>query len=458
MAIEGRHSPENESIDDVLTEIREDLQGGTLPLRVFHDEDIFDAEMDRVFGETWELIGHVSEIPEPGDYVIRYIGQDPFIFTRDENEEVQVLFNSCRHRGTRICRAEQGNTTHFRCPYHGWTYNNSGDLIGVPKKQECFPDLDVSEWGLHSAPRIGTYSDLVFASLNPSIEPLEEYLGDMKWYLDSHLQLTSGGMEVVGEPQRWRIDSNWKIGTENTAGDGYHTHITHKSAVEAGAINTDISWESGGTVRVTVADVDGHTTMYRVFTDAALDADEFSVNEFYGYPSEVTDNLNDELDDGQIDLSRRAAVSTGNVFPNFGFVHHAATNERGKPEIGFFTLWKFQPISENETEVWFWILVPSEVTQEYKERSYAVGAAWDGTAGNVGQDDIAVWKGITESAGSKFAKRENPELNYQMGLEAKSDNAPDEDWPGPGTAYSNNHDGHARTFHDTWIHIMENGA
>ncbi len=65
-----------------------------------HDEEIFEAELRRIFGQCWNFVGHVTEIPEPGDYALRYVGKDPFIFVRDENGEIRVLFDACTHHGS----------------------------------------------------------------------------------------------------------------------------------------------------------------------------------------------------------------------------------------------------------------------------------------------------------------------------------------------------------------------
>jgi phenylpropionate dioxygenase-like ring-hydroxylating dioxygenase large terminal subunit len=121
----------DEKVDSLLAQAEEAKEEGLLPATVFNDEDIYEAELWRIFAQEWIFIGHVSEIPEPGDYARRYIGTDPYIFVRDKDGEIQVLFDSCRHRGTKICRAETGNTSHFRCPYHGWTYKNDGTLQGI---------------------------------------------------------------------------------------------------------------------------------------------------------------------------------------------------------------------------------------------------------------------------------------------------------------------------------------
>ena len=115
-----------------LQRVIDDVRRGMIPAKIYSDPDIFSLERRRVFGHAWLFLAHESEIRDPGDYVVRRIIDDSFIVCRDETGEVRVLFNMCLHRGMQVCRSELGNTSHFRCPYHAWTYKNSGELVGVP--------------------------------------------------------------------------------------------------------------------------------------------------------------------------------------------------------------------------------------------------------------------------------------------------------------------------------------
>ncbi|MFK4985568.1 Rieske 2Fe-2S domain-containing protein, partial [Klebsiella pneumoniae] len=88
------------------------------------DAEIFARERKNLFSRAWLFVGHESEIPQAGDYVVRRILDDSFIIVRDEKGEIRAHFNMCLHRGMQVCRAEMGNASHFRCPYHGWSYRN----------------------------------------------------------------------------------------------------------------------------------------------------------------------------------------------------------------------------------------------------------------------------------------------------------------------------------------------
>ena len=159
------------------------------------------------------FIGHESEIPVRGDYCLRYIGQRPFIFVRDEQGEIRVLFDGCRHRGALVCRAEKGNASHFRCSYHGWTYKNTGELIGAPRSARP-TGTSKRRSGGYSGAQVDSVHGFVFATLDADAPRSTEYLGDFRWYMDVMWGLADNGLEVVGEPQRWVMEANWKQGAD----------------------------------------------------------------------------------------------------------------------------------------------------------------------------------------------------------------------------------------------------
>src|SRR6187431_2322901 len=99
-----------------MASIATHIERGMIPAHVYSDPDVYELERERIFGRTWLFLAHESEIPAAGDFVLRRIVDDSFIVVRDAAGAVRVLFNMCIHRGMQVCRAEQGNATHFRCP------------------------------------------------------------------------------------------------------------------------------------------------------------------------------------------------------------------------------------------------------------------------------------------------------------------------------------------------------
>lgn len=197
--------------------------------RLITDPDIFELEMDKIFGRAWVYVGHESEISKGGAYKTTTIGHERVILTRDPDDaSIQVLYNSCRHRGALVCHDEYGNSSYFRCQYHGWTYNNRGELVGIPRREGYGESLDLSKLGLIPVARVASYRGLIFANLSPQGPSLEEYLGNalpyIDVYCDENFELSGGTLKV---PHK----SNWKMGIENTV-DGYHFEFVHKSVMD----------------------------------------------------------------------------------------------------------------------------------------------------------------------------------------------------------------------------------
>lgn len=221
-------------LDDILNRVEAGLGQDLVPVDIFNDPGVFAAEMERIFLRTWVYVAHETEIPNPGDFVQRRIGVDPVIVTRDGDGDIHVLSNYCRHRGTQVCQTDQGNSRFFKCPYHGWTYSNNGDLIGTPfMKRACRVRLD------------------------KSVGPLEGPTRRVPPWLDFRLPIARRGL-ARGLPRRCRLDArhtphlaprrstrrraarplsrqaDWKTAAENFCGDVYHVPTLHKSGPEIG--------------------------------------------------------------------------------------------------------------------------------------------------------------------------------------------------------------------------------
>ena len=109
-----------------------DLEHGTISREIFVSPDYHRAELEKLFTRAWLFVGHESQIPKPGDFFVSRMGDESVILCRDAQGAVHVFLNSCRHRGMKVCRYEQGNTSLFVCPYHSWSYTTDGKLQGVP--------------------------------------------------------------------------------------------------------------------------------------------------------------------------------------------------------------------------------------------------------------------------------------------------------------------------------------
>ena len=194
-------------------------------------QEIFDLEQERIFNKCWLYLGHESEVEIPGDYRRRDVMGRPVFFARGNDGQVRAFLNTCPHRGAMICRQDEGATESFQCFYHAWTFNNQGELVGVPDEEGYGPAFRRSELGLKPPPRVDSYRGFIFVSFDPNIESLVDYLAGAADYLDmiADYSVTDMGMKISKGTNKYTIQANWKLLCENSL-DGYHgapTHLTH---------------------------------------------------------------------------------------------------------------------------------------------------------------------------------------------------------------------------------------
>ncbi len=206
------------------------LDEGFVHSDVYTSPAIFELEMERIFHGGWVYVGHESEIPENGDYVLRWVGRQSVIMNRDANGIVHLLMNRCRHRANSVCQFDQGNSAFFRCSYHGWTYKNSGELVGMPFSQGAYEEtFDKEEFALTPVPRMNSYRGFVWGSLSSVGPTFDEYLGPhARRALDLFCDHSpEGQISVRHGANKATIYANWKF----QGGDGYHPPFTHQASL-----------------------------------------------------------------------------------------------------------------------------------------------------------------------------------------------------------------------------------
>src|SRR4051794_2368076 len=114
------------------------LPGWSLPGAFYSSDEIYHADLQRIWRQGWLFAGHSCEIPKPGDYFTLEVGADPLIIIRGEDGTIRGFHNVCRHRGSLVCTESAGHAKRLVCPYHQWTYGLKGELIACRGMPETF--------------------------------------------------------------------------------------------------------------------------------------------------------------------------------------------------------------------------------------------------------------------------------------------------------------------------------
>jgi Rieske 2Fe-2S family protein len=198
--------------------------GYGLPRPLYHDELVYRAEMDFIWRGGWLFAGHSCQIPKPGDYFLYDVDGDSVIIVRDNEGQVRVLYNVCRHRGSIICEASEGNVKRFICPYHQWTYALDGHLLVWRGMQD---GLDKSQLGLHSA-HAREVEGLIFISLAQEPPDFEAAYAEIA--PAAHPQgLTRA---KIAKMMDFDVQANWKLVWENNR-ECYHCNVNHPQYIKA---------------------------------------------------------------------------------------------------------------------------------------------------------------------------------------------------------------------------------
>jgi len=420
-----------------------DTEQGYISRRIFSDSDIYELEMERIFRRTWLFLGHESEIPNPGDNVTRSMAGEPVILVRDGDGVVRAFLNSCRHRGMRLCRADFNNSSHFRCPYHGWTYKNTGELTWVPIMEMAYGKdcIDKSKWGLIPVAQLDTYAGMIFGNWDSEADSLDDFLGDLKWYLDLVMKRTDGGMEVIGPPQRWEVPANWKFGADNFSGDNYHIFMTHRSTIELGLSPPDPKFTM---YAHEVSLANGHGINFVGCPP------EIPVPPYLGLPDVLWPQIERNLSAGQAQVLKGAMAIPGNLFPNLALLNVSIGRDEQSPPVPFLTWRYWEPTGPTSMRIWSWFFVEKSAPEQYKQDSYKTYVRTFGPSGVFEQDDMENWVECTRASSGKIAQRYP--FNHTMGINHLE---MDSEWPGPGEAYPSGYtEGPQRGFYKHWLKLM----
>ena len=384
-----------------------DVEHGTVSREVFVNEEIYQQELEQIFARAWLFIGHESQVPNPGDYFQSRMGEESVLLVRDRKGELHVFLNTCRHRGMKVCRYDEGNALLFTCPFHGWSFATDGKLVGVPEFQSAYyGELDKAAWGLPEA-RIANFYGSIWATWDPNACSFEDYLGDYAPLVAQHFEGDDGrpnGVEVFGGVHKWRMPSNWKFPATSFNGDAAHGSITHRS-INAAAIGPQ--GEVGGGDRhgmrfprerleliMPGLGHGGHLTVH--------EPDEPYVETWQTMPR-VEDYFREAYQERMKRHAGGKVVEGGtNVFPNF--------STGGAPR----TIVVWHPHGPYHTECWRFYFVDKQAPPEVRDGLRHWVMRYSGPAGMTEQDDMENWNYASAASRGTIARRYA--YHYGMGI------------------------------------------
>jgi 3-phenylpropionate/trans-cinnamate dioxygenase alpha subunit len=402
-------------LDTEVIDALVDLERGEVDRSIYTDPEIFDLEMERIFGRAWLFLCHESQIAHPGDFVEAVMGRDNVLVVRQKDGSVRAMLNTCAHRGNAVCRAEEGNAKSFLCTYHGWSYGIDGTLKGVPGFKDFYAgELDKSQHGLQQVAQLDSYKGFVFATHDPTAPPLSEYLG-ATGRLGIDLIAERGDMVVVPGIQKFVIDCNWKFAVDNLY-DWYHPQVTHASAFQPEVLGAGVA--ANGQRTIDMSDVVMDTGSQLSPSLGAISGTRFEqvvlVDRFGhgigGPTAESPGNV-------EIDKTWRTRAEAKDALGPVGI------NVAGHPSI-FPSTWITSapvqlslriPRDPNHTEIWWFSFTDRNLPPEMQEFVATIASRVFGPAGVLEQDDGENWAQATAQTRGSASRAVRHLVNMGVG-------------------------------------------
>jgi phenylpropionate dioxygenase-like ring-hydroxylating dioxygenase large terminal subunit len=203
----------------------EDVAGlgtGPIPTGPYYREDYFELEREAIFKRSWLQIGHMSELAEPGDFIVRQLdfAKASILITRGRDGKLRAFHNVCTHRGTQLVSETCGSRPQFSCQYHAWTFGYDGKLRAAPDFERFY--MPKSACDLKSV-AIDVCASLIFVNLDPRPkQSLREFLGP----LAAQLETLPVAKATTFSEYVYEIDANWKLNYDNFQ-ETYHLIFIH---------------------------------------------------------------------------------------------------------------------------------------------------------------------------------------------------------------------------------------
>jgi phenylpropionate dioxygenase-like ring-hydroxylating dioxygenase large terminal subunit len=375
------------------------VDGDRVHSDIYTSPAVFAREMEKIFHSTWVYVAHESEIPKAGDFVTRRIGSQPIIAVRGDDGVPRLLMNRCRHRGTIICEIEHGNQSHFRCFYHGWTYENTGKLIHIPHDDAYSEEFKREDHSLTPVPRFENYRGFIFGSLNPNVGSLRDQLGLAAGKIDFMIDASPTGVIELDEGiHKTSFGANWKF----VGMDGYHPPIVHLSAFEI--IKRNAIRQAGG------ADSKTAQAPRKTMGDS-----ELAVSRDLGNGHVMLDVIPHRISELEHHLAAARRMEDGDSYVDAMFKAYGPTRGGeliaigGDPHLGIFPNMQLinqhvrliQPISVDRTEVILFPVRLGGVSDSFNELRLRRHEEFYGPAGFGQPDDSEIFERAQEGLKAK---------------------------------------------------------
>ena len=198
------------------------LEAKALPADVYTDPAFYSEEQQQVFSTSWVCVGTHDELDTSDSAIVRSVAGRSVIITRNQDGELRAYFNACRHRGTELLETDCNLSSTIRCPYHRWTYDRDGNLLGAPQFTDAgIEHFDPNDFGLHKV-RVATWQCLLFVCLDEKTPSIENWFGDLDQRLANY-QLLKWRSHLT---QELEFSANWKLASENFQ-EYYHLRWVH---------------------------------------------------------------------------------------------------------------------------------------------------------------------------------------------------------------------------------------
>jgi benzoate/toluate 1,2-dioxygenase alpha subunit len=363
---------------------------------IFTDPNLFELEIKHIWEGNWIYLAHESQITNNNDYITGYIGRQPIVISRDRRGGLHAFLNACSHRGAIICRHKRGNKSTYTCPFHGWTFNNTGKLLKTKDPEGAGYPESFNKNGSHDltkVPRFESYRGFLFGSLNADVLPLEEHLGEARKIIDLIVDQSPQGLEVLRGNSSYIYDGNWKLQTENGA-DGYHVSSVHwnyaattnqrKAAAAEAAAKDDIrAMDAGGWAKHGGGFYSFEHGHLLLWTNWANPQDR----PLYEKRGELAAQFGDARADWMIEKSRNLCL-----YPNVYLMDQFSSQIR-----------MYRPISVDKTEVTIFCIAPKGESAEARAHRIRQYEDFFNASGMATPDDLEEFRSCQIGYGARNA-------------------------------------------------------